>query len=212
MNPWERAPLGSALVGLRPPTPNGCSRGARGAPSPLRGEPPPHRFANEFASQTRRARRIAVAAALVVSCLTLRGVARADSKLPVVVWPTLTPAGDATGAALHKPVPASDKALFERSQELDATLRDAVQDLGFTLYVADTGPAPGRTRDSDLLRRAGSAASSAEPDGGTWVVSPRVEAAGGDEYVVRILAVPPRGRELRVRVETVHADSVSARG
>jgi hypothetical protein len=139
-------------------------------------------------------------------------VAHADSKLPVVVWPTLTPAGDASSGVLHKPLPAADKALFERSQELDATLRDAVQDLGFTLYVADTGPTPGHTRDADLLRRAGSAASSAEPDGGTWIVSPRVEAAGGDEYTVRIVAVPPRGRELRVRVETVPAESVTTRG
>ena len=153
------------------------------------------------------------AAVATLACLAFPAEARAaDSKLPVVVWPTLTPAGDAAGTALHKPLSANDKALFERSQELDATLRDAVQDLGFTLYVADTGPTLGHTRDSDLLRRAGSAASNAEPDGGTWVISPRVEAAGGNEYVVRIVAVPPRGRELRVRVETVPGESVSARG
>jgi hypothetical protein len=147
-----------------------------------------------------------------LAALTAAQTARADPKLPVVVWPTLTPAGDSGGPALHKPQPATDKALFERAQELDATLRDAVQDLGFTLYVADTGPAPGRTRDADLVHRADSAATGAEPDGGTWVVSPRVEAAGGDQFVVRIVAVPPRGRELRVRVETVAGDSVSARG
>ncbi len=151
--------------------------------------------------------------ASVLATLAVGGEARAaDAKLPVVVWPTLTPAGDSGSAPLHKPQPASEKTLFERAQELDATLRDAVQDLGFTLYVADTGPAPGRTRDADLLRRADAAAAGAEPDSGTWVVSPRVEAAGGDAFVVRIVAVPPGGRELRVRVETVSGDSVSARG
>lgn len=149
--------------------------------------------------------------ATVLAALSGAAVASADPKLPVVVWPTLTPAGDASGPPLHKPQAGTDKALYERAQELDATLRDAVQDLGFTLYVADTGPAPGRTRDADLLHRADSAAAGGEPDG-TWVVSPRVESAGGDQYVVRIVAVPPRGHELRVRVETVAADSVSARG
>jgi hypothetical protein len=141
------------------------------------------------------------------------GVASGDQKPSVVVWPTLTPAGDGPSTApLHKPALATDRAVFELAQELDATLRDAVQDLGFTLYVADTGPAPGRTRDTDLLRRAAASAAGGEADGGTWVVSPRVETEGGDQYVVRILAVPPGGHELRVRVETVAKDSVSVRG
>ena len=137
-------------------------------------------------------------------------LAAAEVKASVVVWPTLTPAGDAPGAApLHRPA-AADKALLGRAQELDATLRDAVQDLGFTLDVADPGPAPGHMRDEDLLQRAQSAfVGSAD---GTWVISPRLEGAGGDEYTVRIVAAPPNGRELRVRVETVPADSVYARG
>lgn len=149
----------------------------------------------------------------LLAALTVAGGAEADEKLPVVIWPTLTPAGDAPAAgALRRPQLATERTVFERAQELDATLRDAVQDLGFTLFVADTGPAPGRTRDADLLRRAGSSAAGVGQDGGTWVVSPRVESAGGDAYVVRIVAVPPQGRELRVRVETVQGDSVSARG
>ena len=70
------------------------------------------------------------------------------------MWPTLTPAGDDAGqTALHKPQ-AADVALSARAQELDATLRDAVQDLGFTLDVADQGPAAARTRDLDLIERA----------------------------------------------------------
>ncbi len=134
---------------------------------------------------------------------------------PVVVWPTLTPAGDAPSATtLHKPTPA-DKGLFERAQELDATLRDAVQDLGFTLYVADTGPAPGHTRDEDLIERAANAASGgarSPTEAGTWVVSPRIESASGGDYVVRIVAVAPAAHELRVRVATVPADAVGVRG
>src|SRR5215472_9239660 len=73
-------------------------------------------------------------------------LAAAQVKASVVVWPTLTPAGDAASSTpLHRPAP-TDKVLLERAQELDATLRDAVQDLGFTLDVADAGPAMGRTR------------------------------------------------------------------
>ncbi|HEY3820913.1 MAG TPA: hypothetical protein VGL81_27305 [Polyangiaceae bacterium] len=155
--------------------------------------------------------------AVLVALLVLGGTARADvgPKPPVVVWPTLTPAGDAPSATpLHRPLP-TEKPLFERAQELDTTLRDAVQDLGYTLFVADPGPAQGRTRDEDLIERAAGApggAPRAEGEAGTWVVSPRIEPAGGSTFVVRIVAVPPRGRELRVRVETVAAESVGVRG
>lgn len=136
-------------------------------------------------------------------------------KPSVVVWPTLTPAGDAPGPApLHKPELAEGR-VFERAQELDATLRDAVEDLGYTLYVADAGPVAGRTRDEDLVERAsrsalGQRADVAHP--GTWVVSPRIEGAGGGDYVVRIVTVAPSGRELRVRVETVAGNLVAVRG
>jgi hypothetical protein len=137
----------------------------------------------------------------------------AQDKLPVVVWPTLTPAGDAsTAAPLHRPTPLADKDVFERAQELDATLRDAVQDLGFMLYVADTGPVPGHVRDEDLLGRASRSAAGGAPEGGTWVVSPRIEAAGTGAFVARIVVVPPNGHELRVRVETVPGESVGVRG
>jgi hypothetical protein len=150
-------------------------------------------------------------AGLLAAALALWCVPALADKAPVVVWPTLTPAGDAPSTTpLHKPL-AADKALFERAQELDATLRDAVQDLGFTLDVSDPGPAPGHTRDEDLLQRAQSAMVGTA-DGGTWVISPRVESAGGGMFVVRIVAAPPIARELRVRIETVQGDSVYARG
>ncbi len=131
----------------------------------------------------------------------------------IVVWPTLTPAGDDPGqAALHKPSPA-EGAIAARSQELDVTLRDAVQDLGFTLDVADQGPTLSRTRDLDLVERAGKSSARGGPqDPGTWVVSARLEPAGGDTFILRIVAVPPKGKQLRVRVEKVSSADVSVRG
>ncbi len=152
-----------------------------------------------------------------LAVLALRAVlawcsaARAELRAPVVVWPTLTPAGDAPeGASLHRPQ-AADKGLVERAQELDVTLRDAVQDLGFTLDVSDPGPEQGRMRDVDLLQRAQTTGIGTQ-EGGTWVISPRIESAGGGAYMVRIVAAPPKGRELRVRIETVPGDSVYVRG
>jgi hypothetical protein len=150
---------------------------------------------------------------LALSALAAAPRSLAETKPPVVIWPTLTPAGDSpAGGPLHKPQPGADKEAFAHAMELDATLRDAVQDLGFDLFVADAGPASGHTRDEDLVERAAGSAANGTPEGGTWVVSPRIESVSGGAYVVRIVAVPPNGRELRVRVETVPADSVGVRG
>lgn len=141
--------------------------------------------------------------------------ATAVERKPIVVWPTLTPAGDDVAAAtgLHRPA-ASEGSLYARTQELDATLRDAVQDLGFTLDIADAGPTVGHARDLDLVDRA--AKSTAHGGGpnepGTWVVSARLEALGGDTFLLRIVAVPPKGKMLRVRVERVTGADVSVRG
>jgi hypothetical protein len=178
-------------------------------------------------------RRLAVLVAVVLlAIVTMPAAALAQSatpvthaagdRPPVVVWPTLTPAGDAPSEiALHRPTPA-DGRIYERAQDLDATLRDAVQDLGFTLYVADPGPAVGHTRDEDLIERASRSAMAQRPattetgastaSVGVWVVSPRIESAGGGDYIVRLVAVPPNGHELRVRVETVAGDLVPVRG
>ena len=136
-----------------------------------------------------------------------------EAEKPIVVWPTLTPAGDDAGSvALHRPA-AAEGTVAVRAQELDATLRDAVQDLGFKLDVADPGPTMTRARDLDLIERAGRASGHGGPqDPGTWVVSARLEPAGGDTFILRIIAVPPKGRQLRVRVERVSAIDVSVRG
>jgi hypothetical protein len=136
----------------------------------------------------------------------------------VVVWPTMTPAGDAASPVpLHRPVEATEPTLALRAQELDATLRDGVQDLGFVLDVADPGPASGHTRDEDILARAATGApalggAARSTPGGTWVVSARLEAAGSGAFLVRMVAAPPGGVALRVRVERVKAEDVSVRG
>ncbi len=163
-------------------------------------------------------RRVASIAAAAAFAVTLAGArpARAAGEPAggsMVIWPTLTPAGDeASPLPLHKPT-AIEPHLLSRAQELDATLRDAVQDLGYTLDVADSGPIPGHARDADLIERAAKSGSrAADLSGGTWVVSARLEPATGSSYVVRIVAVPPKGRELRVRVETVKGEDVSVRG
>lgn len=139
----------------------------------------------------------------------------ASDRKPIVVWPTLTPAGDDVAAAtgLHRPA-ATEGTLYARTQELDATLRDAVQDLGFTLDIADAGPAMGHARDLDLVDRAtkSSAHGGGATDPGTWVVSARLEALGGDTFILRIVAVPPKSKQLRVRVERVTGADVSVRG
>jgi hypothetical protein len=137
---------------------------------------------------------------------------REDAAL--VVWPTLTPAGDDVGGtAVHKPGP-SEGSVYARALELDATLRDAVQDLGFTLDVADPGPPMGHARDLDMLERAQHSTNRAtsKDDAGTWVVSARLEPSSGDTFLLRIVAVPPRGKQLRVRVERVAAADIPVRG
>ena len=74
----------------------------------------------------------------VALALSTAGVsARAQTAPPqesVVIWPTLAPAGDQAGEATHRPTEA-EAALYVRAQELDATLRDAAQDLGFVRSV-----------------------------------------------------------------------------
>ncbi|MEI7891859.1 MAG: hypothetical protein WCI05_02140 [Myxococcales bacterium] len=138
--------------------------------------------------------------------LVVSAASRADEANPVVIWPTLTPAGDSAGPlALHRPLD-TEKALGTRAQELDTTLRDAIQDLGFTLYVAEAGPSGTQARDTEILARAARGGR-----GGTWVVSPRIEQVHSNTYLLRMVVSPPRSQELRVRVETVAAANLSVR-
>ncbi len=130
----------------------------------------------------------------------------------IVVWPTLTPAGDdPAGGPLHRPS-FNDPQLGSRAEELDATLRDAAQDLGDVLEMDDPGPGAGHARDADLVERAAKTRAGSPPGSGTWVVSARLEHVTGDLFLVRIVAVPPNGAELRVRVETVKGSDIPVRG
>jgi len=129
----------------------------------------------------------------------------------IVVWPTLTPAGDdPAGGPLHRP--AVDAQLVSHAEELDATLRDAAQDLGNALDVGDPGPSAGHARDADLVERAAKTRAGSPPGSGTWVVSARLERAPSDSFLVRIVVVPPNGNELRVRIETVKGTDIPVRG
>ncbi len=119
----------------------------------------------------------------------------------IEIWPTLTPAGDAPGVPTHRPTDA-EAALQLRAQELDTTLRDAAQDLGFEIPLGEAAIAPAATRDTDILTRASR---------GKWIVSPRIEASG-DAFLIRLVVAEPNARELRVRVETVKGAEVSVRG
>ena len=141
-----------------------------------------------------------------------RGPEPAVEQPPIVVWPTLTPAGDDIAGVLRRPAP-EDGALYARAIELDTTLRDAVQDLGFQLDVADPGPAVGRARELDMLERAqhAGARSTLPNDRGSWVVSARLEPSFGEGLLLRLVAVPPHGKQLRVGVERVSAADVPVR-
>jgi len=136
------------------------------------------------------------------------------AKEAIVIWPTVTPAGDAPGPPLHRPTEA-DGALLMRAQELDATLRDAAQDLGFEVGLAGEAR-PTQMRDVDILDRAAHSKTVALPPGtedrGSWVVSPRIEALGGDAFLVRLVVAEPNARELRVRVATVKGTEVAVKG
>jgi hypothetical protein len=164
-------------------------------------------------------------AAVLALGLFAPSVAFADEEAPppapeapaaqaIVVWPTLTP-DDANGSnGLHRPT-STEGGIYERAAELDATLRDAVQDLGFALDVSDTGPTSNhQTRDLDMLARAKRALPSAiDPTGpGPWVVSARLEPAASDAYILRILAVAPGSAVIQTRVERVGSAELSVRG
>ncbi len=160
-----------------------------------------------------------VAAALCVAIVAAGGVARASqpevvaeadpreaAKDTLALWPTLTPAGDAPGAALHRPGDP-DGAVALRAQELDATLREATQDLGFALALGEKPPAA--TRDTDVLDKAAERKAGGR---GSWVVSPRIEAMGGDTFLIRLVIAAPGASDLRVRVATVRGADVAVRG
>jgi hypothetical protein len=162
----------------------------------------------------------AVVLACVLATVSISSIARADEPTsteppppppvadkPIVVWPTQLPEPDENEKE-RKPSTAFDRdhGLAERAAELDATIRDAVQDLGFALDVADPGPAQGRARDIDMVERA------QRGENGTFVVNARLEPVSSDALVLRLIVVPPKQKQLRMRVERVNAADLSVRG
>lgn len=113
----------------------------------------------------------------------------------VVLLPTLTPAGDAPSPKPLRRPDVADSPVAERAREVDLELREAVQDLGLTLDLADVSfGALASPRDTDLLERAGA--------GPSWVISPRIEVDGA-AFVVRIVGGAPAVKTLVVRAEHV---------
>jgi len=88
-----------------------------------------------------------------------------------------------------------------RAREVAAALKDSAQDLGLELDLTGQIPDDG-IDDLAVVKRASS---------GVWVVSQRLEPDGGDTYVLRIVAVPPKSATMLVRVEKVDGKNVSAR-
>lgn len=133
----------------------------------------------------------------------------------IVVLRTVTLGADGTA---HVPTPAEGR-LHEKAQELDATLRDGVTDLGFTMGLGDEDAAP-KVSELEILERANLPEGTSPETRGTWVVSARLERIAGErsrgkespEYLVRVVVVPPGGRELHVRVARARSTDVSARG
>ncbi len=122
----------------------------------------------------------------------------------VLLLPTLTPGGDdPAGKALHAPR-ADEGELRARADELDATLREAIEDSGFELAIPDADELARGLRDAALVARA------TEGERARWVLSPRVERVAG-RWHLRFVAVAPGERELRVRVEESSAVDLPAR-
>lgn len=155
-----------------------------------------------MARSTRR--RAALACALLAFAAAGEAAAGEARHEPVLLLPTLTPAGDdAAAKAVHAPTQEEGE-LRARADELDATLREAVEDSGFALAIPDADELARGVRDAALVARAN------QGERGRWVLSPRLEREGG-RWLLRFVAVAPGERELRVRLEEATALDLPAR-
>ena len=66
--------------------------------------------------------------ALALAVLAAAETGLAETKPPVVIWPTLVPAGDGpSGAPLHKPQPQTERDVHAHAQEIGrASCRERV--------------------------------------------------------------------------------------
>jgi hypothetical protein len=100
---------------------------------------------------------------------------------------------------LRKVLPTD--AFIARTKELDVALREAAQDLGLEVELGLPLPNDG-AHETDLVKTAAA---------GHWVISPRIESTGGDGFVLRIIAVPPKSPTMLVRVEKVVGPQLATR-
>lgn len=125
-----------------------------------------------------------------------------EVSLPLaIVGPVLTPVGGTEKEPVKKIGP--NDPLAARAREIEAALKEALQDLGLALDVAAQLPGDG-IRELDLVQRASQGK-------GAWIISPRLEQQGSDKFLLRMIAVPPKGATLLVRVEQIDGAHLSAR-
>jgi hypothetical protein len=125
-----------------------------------------------------------------------------EEALPLaIIGPVLTPVGGTEKEPVKKVGP--NDPLAARAREVESALKEALQDLGLALDVAAQLPGDG-IRELDLVQRAAQG-------NGAWIISPRLEQQGSDKFLLRMVAVPPKGATLLVRVEQVDGAHLAAR-
>ncbi len=87
-----------------------------------------------------------------------------------------------------------------RAREVEVALRDAAQDLGLEVDLGTALPGDG-AREADLIKAA---------QAGHWVISPRLEGSG-NQFTLRMIAVPPKSSTMLVRIEKTDGQHLAAR-
>jgi len=143
------------------------------------------------------------AAEVAPETTTPPAVESAEATAHAIIGPVLTT--DGANAKGDKEIPlrkiTTADALALPAREIEAALRDAAQDLGLSVDLGNPLAGDG-ARDAALIQTAAS---------GTWAISPRLEAAGSDTVILRMVAVPPRSTTMLVRFEKVETKHVTAR-
>jgi len=120
-----------------------------------------------------------------------------------VIGPVLTTDGAASKGDREIPLRkvGSSDPFATRAREVELALRDAAQDLGLAVDYGTPLAADG-VRDADLIKSAAL---------GHWVISPRIEQVGGDSFVLRMVAVPPKSPTMLVRSERTDGAHLATR-
>ncbi|GAC1352545.1 MAG: hypothetical protein NVSMB1_16480 [Polyangiales bacterium] len=116
-----------------------------------------------------------------------------------IIGPVLTPIGGSDKEPAHRI--AGTDALTLRAREIQLALKDAATDLGLAIDLTAQIPSDG-ARELEMVKRASV---------GAWVISPRIEAHGGDSFTLRMVAVSPKSNTLLVRVEKIEGPRLTAR-